>query len=156
MNHSKVFRIGAADSSGHACGNLSPDNLGSEYSYLFPGNILNVLDSDEDQLRLDMNNLNSTEKARETRKTSHTGSSVATALAAGLAALPLHCAKLGVYVTDKKEHEPWFEHHIRVAAIENNTHFKKLSNAFQRLCINNDKYVDPGDAFKKTVKSLGK
>lgn len=94
-----VFRIGAAHETGQTWPNVTNANA---CHFLFPG----VDFALEDQPQLTDLGTSSNDKAPgpfETRSSRRTGSSVATALAAGLAALLIHCTKLGAYHTIEKK-----------------------------------------------------
>lgn len=94
-----VFRIGAAHETGQTWPNVTNANA---VHFLFPG----VDFALEDQPQLTALRASSNDKhpsSPETRSSRRTGSSVATALAAGLAALLIHCTKLGAYHTVEKK-----------------------------------------------------
>ncbi|KAJ2994552.1 hypothetical protein NUW58_g1527 [Xylaria curta] len=92
MEGCKTFRIGAADSTGQAWNQVSYSNVDKESMYLFPGvDIRDVLPLESDEQRPDADKV----QRELTDKNGFTGSSIATALAAGLAALLLHCTRLG-------------------------------------------------------------
>lgn len=94
-----VFRIGAAHETGQTWPNVTNANA---VHFLFPG----VDFALEDQPQLTALRASSNDKhpsSSETRSSRRTGSSVATALAAGLAALLIHCTKLGAYHTVEKK-----------------------------------------------------
>lgn len=93
-----VFRIGAAQETGHTWPNVSQAKA---VHFVFPGvdftleensELRNLQSSNDDAL----NHLDANSSRRS-------GSSVATALAAGLAALLIHCTKLGAYHTVEKK-----------------------------------------------------
>lgn len=94
-----IFRIGAAHETGQTWPNVTNANA---VHFLFPG----VDFALEDQPQLTALRASSNDKdasPSETRSSRKTGSSVATALAAGLAALLIHCTKLGAYHTVEKK-----------------------------------------------------
>lgn len=94
-----IFRIGAAHETGQTWPNVTNANA---VHFLFPG----VDFALEDQPQLTALRTSSNDKdasLSETRSSRRTGSSVATALAAGLAALLIHCTKLGAYHTVEKK-----------------------------------------------------
>ncbi|KAK7698522.1 hypothetical protein SLS64_012514 [Diaporthe eres] len=149
----RTFCIGAADSSGQVWPSVT-----GETHFIFPGvDIKDVFG--EDALT------GNTESTRgDTRipdlvaKNGRTGSSVATALAAGLAALLIHCTKLGLHYTEQcqsKNKRP--DETISAKAVASistaegmDAALKKLSNMSTR----GTRYTNPGDVFKKATEGL--
>lgn len=126
-------------------------------TYLFPGvDIRDVLNSEQNTIgeqNQDMVNFKSLATAQELEVAKElTGPSIATALAAGLAALLLHCTKLGVYFTQQmREKELEYVDPIEARAIARNGEFRQMSGAFNRLCATNEqklKYVNPATSLK--------
>ncbi|KAI0474244.1 hypothetical protein F4859DRAFT_521966 [Xylaria cf. heliscus] len=156
MEGCKTFRIGAADSTGQAWNKVSYSHVDKESMYLFPGvDIRDVLPSESDEHRPD------TDKVQKelTDKNGFTGSSIATALAAGLAALLLHCTRLGVFFTEKMREGKiqHFRDPIETQAISKNGEFDQMRSAFDKLCQRNQqnlKYANPGDRFQKAIQSM--
>jgi hypothetical protein len=161
MQECKTFRIGAAEASGSVYSRLSYSDAHRQTTYLFPGvDIQDVLYSDAanvvGEANPDMGDLQLSAKAPEglTVMNGVTGSSIATALAAGLAALLLHCTKLGVYYTQQVRGNP---HPIQPEAVAKNGEFAQMSSAFDKLCsINkqNLKYANPADRFQSAIQQL--
>ncbi|KAI0400345.1 hypothetical protein F4802DRAFT_610152 [Xylaria palmicola] len=156
MESCQTFRIGAADSTGQAWNKLSYSYVDKETMYLFPGvDIRDVLSLEPDEHRQDTVKM----QKELTDKNGFTGSSIATALAAGLAALLLHCTRLGVFFTKRmREGEiQHFQDPIETQAISKNGEFDRMRSAFDKLCQRNPqnlKYANPGDKFQKAIQSM--
>lgn len=90
-----VFRIGAAQETGHTWPNVSQAQT---VHFVFPGVDFSLEENSELRNLRSSKDDTSTDRS-ETSNSRKTGSSVATALAAGLAALLIHCTKLGAYHT---------------------------------------------------------
>ncbi|KAJ3940924.1 uncharacterized protein N0V96_008798 [Colletotrichum fioriniae] len=97
INNVKVLCIGVADPHGQVWPEVTDQN---GLNYLFPGvDIKDVFEDDSRDSDTISEALDSQISDLVTRN-ERTGSSVATALAAGLAALIIHCTKLGHYYTN--------------------------------------------------------
>lgn len=104
-SNNDIFCIGAADSSGQVWPEVTDK---SGLHFIFPGaDIKDVFEDDGDNSRVEAASKNG-RLGDLMSKNGRTGSSVATALAAGLAALLMHCTKLRLYYQQCRggEYEP--------------------------------------------------
>jgi hypothetical protein len=142
-NPNGSFRIGAAKTTGSMA-----DFVGDahELNFILPGHNVVVKDgayadvADKDFLSF----------------ASHTGSSVATALAAGLAALIMECVRLGVFYTeDMKQWEPSLA--IRKDDLITIRNRSDMERAFLSIGVNrqtDNKYIEVWDTFSGVAQRL--
>lgn len=139
-NPGSVFRIGAASKDGTV-----PDFVrnGGDISFLLPGREV-ALDDGVDVDKVEA-------------FTSHTGSSVATALAAGLAALIVECVRLGAfYHLQKRFLGPGFINRDDVFKIRDK---KTMEDAFNSISVDrvgNSKYIEVWETFADPAGNLKK
>ncbi|PQE17717.1 hypothetical protein CJF31_00005438 [Rutstroemia sp. NJR-2017a BVV2] len=84
----------------------------------------------------------------------NSGSSIATALAAGLAALILHCTKLGIYYTEK---EPLPTESIKLADLMELKTFDKMKEAFNNIStenLTNQRVAYPAQRFERATEAM--
>lgn len=124
----RIFTIGAANSSG-----ASLDYIGNpaELSYTFPGDKVEVDDG-------------------PAKTASHTvdGSSVATALAAGLAALILYCVQVRIFLTKDSEKQRVREYYKKVKEFEG---MKKAFSAIDTTEESGHKFLKVWEVFGKQI-----
>lgn len=125
----KIFKIGAARATGKSDDGTPHD---SHTSYLLPGHNIRDRHSNNPQGRL------------------HTGSSVSTALAAGLAALVRHCVRVGVLWTNSVDAKERDSYRIKVQQSDfddmkdHKIAPQRMEDAFNRFGLNehNRKYLE--------------
>lgn len=138
-NPNSVFRIGASKATGNPA-----DFVGdpSKLDFTFPGH---EVDFDKD-----------TNGEHFGRFASHTGSSVATALAAGLAALILECVRLGViYTQEAKQSDPRMA--INKEDLIKIRNKKVMMDALKRIGTGEqtqNKYIEVWNTFDSVTKKL--
>jgi hypothetical protein len=140
----KIFVIGAADASSGAAWPMTSDP--HSLHYFFPGVDIKVVEPSEGQPIGD-----ATEKKL-------TGSSIANAYAAGLAALLIHCTRLSVYYTKKMQlkNKPTTEI-VHPPAAEQIRTFDKMKEALNQLCVKNahgQNFANPRSHFEKATEEL--
>lgn len=144
MTYSKLICIGAATSTGQTWPKVSHANA---RQYFFPG-------VDIPDLR---KNFQYNHESPDTDPFVNSGSSIACALAVGQAALILHCVKLGVYYTKKKE-----KHQVEIITeddLERMKEYEHMRKAFDALCSQNlsqHKVSYPTQGFEKTTDQMQK
>ena len=163
MTGSDTFRIGAADDSGRAYKYVSYSDDLKATMYLFPGvDIKDVLSPEEDgagEQDLDKAKLKLSNPGRdELMENGRTGSSIATALAAGLAGLLIHCTKLGAYYTRQmRDRRETVLDVVEPEAVGKNGTFPRMSTAFSKFGLPNKnglKYANPGAVFEAAMQEL--
>lgn len=138
-NPGSMFRIGAATKDGTV-----PDFVknGNDISFVFPGREVALSDgADIDKFE---------------GVTSHTGSSIATALAAGLAAIIMECVRLGAY-HHKMQQNSWAPGCIQVDDVKNIREKRAMEEAFNSITVNrvgNSKYVEVWETFTLPAENL--
>ncbi|KAF5639318.1 Intracellular serine protease [Fusarium sp. NRRL 52700] len=144
MTYSKLICIGAATSTGQTWPKVSNAN---DRHYFFPG-------VDIPDLR---KNFQYNHESPDTDPFVNSGSSIACALAVGQAALILHCVKLGVYYTKRKE-----AHQVEIITeddLERMKEYEHMRKAFDALCSQNlsqHKVSYPTQGFEKTTDQMQK
>ncbi|KAG5808134.1 hypothetical protein H9Q71_007307 [Fusarium xylarioides] len=144
MSYSKLICIGAATSTGQTWLKVSNAN---DRQYFFPG-------VDIPDLR---KNFQYNYESPDTDPFVNLGSSIACALAVGQAALILHCVKLGVYYTKKKE-----KHQVEIITeddLDRMKEYEHMRKAFDALCSQNlsqHKVSYPTQGFEKTMDQMQK
>lgn len=140
-NPGSVFRIGAATKDGTVPGFVKN---GNDISFLFPGREVALNDgSDMEEFE---------------GHTSYTGSSIATALASGLAAIIMECVRLGAYhhMMQKKTWNPGYISRDDVTKIRDK---RAMEEAFNSITVNrggNSKYVEVWETFTLPADNLKK
>ncbi|KAL4864041.1 hypothetical protein BDV12DRAFT_205945 [Aspergillus spectabilis] len=135
---SKFFRIGASQADGNPYGRVSP----SQVDYLFPG--VDVVRANKRDIAL---------RGFEDHNNTFTGSSVSTALAAGLAALVLWFVVIGAkYSRDENQTDGLDNNDVRKLQ-----DVKAMRQAFQYLGAgrdSNDKFVEIWSVLEKAAQTL--
>lgn len=145
--NSNIFRIGGAAATGKIM-----DVVGDQdhLNFLLPGHEV-VIDDWYDDSR-GGKNLNRFEP--------HSGSSVATALAAGLAALIMECVRLGMVHTNASPPAQQQDSTIaiKIADLQRIREHEAMNEALLSMCTdsNNKKYLKVWDLFEKNAEKLKK
>ncbi|KAI1505744.1 hypothetical protein F5X99DRAFT_367585 [Biscogniauxia marginata] len=141
-NPNYTFRIGAAKATGTTSDTVGD---GHELNFIFPGHevVLGPLYGDvADKSFTDF--------------PSHTGSSVATALAAGLAALVLECVRLGIFYTmEARQQDPSVA--IRREDLIKMRNKSAMEYAFSSIGVNrqtDNKYIEVWNTFSDVARDL--
>lgn len=140
---SYIFKIGAATATGSVLDFVNDRNL----DFIFPGQDV-VLGSPDG---------NVSDKPLE-GLVSHTGSSVATALASGLAALVLECVRLGYYIGTQMTSRPRGRGIIQREDMFKIMRRDTLEHAFLSMCVgsqaDSNRYVDVRATFSEFTEKL--
>ncbi|KAK1638700.1 hypothetical protein BDP81DRAFT_422513 [Colletotrichum phormii] len=155
INNAKVLCIGAADPHGQVWPEVTDQN---GLNYLFPGvDIKDVFEDDGHESDSISEALGSQISDLVTRN-GRTGSSVATALAAGLAALLIHCTKLGYYYTNAwKGPEARRKETITQQFVDQIATYEGMQNALDNLSSGSRsgaKYANPSKDFACAIQDL--
>ncbi|KAG7042619.1 Intracellular serine protease [Colletotrichum scovillei] len=155
INNAKVFCIGAADPHGQVWPEVTDQN---GLNYLFPGvDIKDVFEDDSHDSDTISEALGSQISVLVTRN-GRTGSSVATALAAGLAALLIHCTKLGHYYTNAwKGPDTRRKETITQQFVDQIATYEGMQNALDNLSSGSrsgTKYANPSKDFACAIQDL--
>ncbi|KXH67609.1 hypothetical protein CSAL01_03648 [Colletotrichum salicis] len=155
INHAKVLCIGAADPHGQVWPEVTDQN---GLNYVFPGmDIKDVFEDDGHESDSISEALGSQISDLVTRN-GRTGSSVATALAAGLAALLIHCTKLGYYYTNAwKGSEARRKEAITQQFVDQIATYEGMQNALDNLSSGSRsgaKYANPSKDFACAIQDL--
>ncbi|KAK1715024.1 uncharacterized protein BDZ83DRAFT_588331 [Colletotrichum acutatum] len=155
INNAKVLCIGAADPHGQVWPEVTDQN---GLNYLFPGvDIKDVFEDDSHDSDTISEALGSQISDLVTRN-GRTGSSVATALAAGLAALLIHCTKLGHYYTNAwKGLETRRKETIAQQFVDQIAIYEGMQNALDNLSSGSrsgTKYANPSKDFACAIQDL--
>ncbi|KAK1527166.1 uncharacterized protein CCOS01_07428 [Colletotrichum costaricense] len=155
INNAKVFCIGAADPHGQVWPEVTDQN---GLNYLFPGvDIKDVFEGDSHDSDTISEALGSQISDLVTRN-GRTGSSVATALAAGLAALLIHCTKLGHYYTNAwKGPDTRRKETITQQFVDQIATYEGMQNALDNLSSGSrsgTKYANPSKDFACAIQDL--
>ncbi|KAJ0322217.1 hypothetical protein COL5a_008825 [Colletotrichum fioriniae] len=155
INNVKVLCIGVADPHGQVWPEVTDQN---GLNYLFPGvDIKDVFEDDSRDSDTISEALDSQISDLVTRN-ERTGSSVATALAAGLAALIIHCTKLGHYYTNAwKGPESRREETITQQFVDQIATYEGMQNALDNLSSGSrsgTKYANPSKDFACAIQDL--
>lgn len=140
----KTFVIGAAESgSGAAWPMLSENN---SLHFLFPGVDIKVVQPSEGR------------PINDDLEKKLTGSSIANAYAAGLAALLIHCTRLSVYYTAEMQLKKTITTaNVHIDAAGMICTFDKMREAFNMLCVKNSQgqhFANPRSHFEKATDEL--
>jgi hypothetical protein len=145
----ETFCIGAAESGGETWSNVTDKNY---VDYVFPGvNINRVVDD---------SSLEASKREALTDNGDKTGSSIATAFAAGLAALLIHCTRLAIYhqkamtVLNEKPAE-----NLEEDLGDKIATYQTMKLALDQLAIENqagNKFANPRTDFKAATTNLNK
>lgn len=147
MQYTDIFRIGAATNALQTWVKVTKP---SERDFFFPG-------VDVPDLR---SNFQYSYDSLDADPYSNSGSSIACALAAGQAALILHCVKLSIYYTKKKEKEGTkAREEITEDDLKSMKQFEWMRNAFEIVCTENisqHKVSYPAQRFERASDQLRK
>lgn len=137
------FRIGAAKATGSMV-----DTVGDahELDFIFPGH------------QVVMNGANDVYERETQRFEAHSGSSVANALAAGLAALVIECVRLGVIYSNNTTQQ---DHSLAIRKsdlikIRNRNHMKNALMSIGTSHNTDNKYIEVWDKFDAAAEKLKK
>lgn len=126
-----IFKIGAAEASGEAMTWLGDPDL---VDFIFPGHQVIKERTDDPSVR---------------KFTALTGSSVSTALAAGLAALILYCVQIAAIVSNESESGPDLS---KYQSLKNHQSMKKAFLGIGTTETSKSKYLRVWDKFDKPVR----
>lgn len=154
MNNANVFCIGAADPHGQVWPQVTDD---TGLNFLFPGvDIKDIFEDDTDGSG--NNSAPGSQISDLVGRNGRTGSSVATALAAGLAALLIHCTRLGYYYTIKsKGPEAQRLETITDKFVDDIATFGGIHSALDRLSSGSrsgTKFANPSKEFASAIQGL--
>ncbi|OHF01238.1 hypothetical protein CORC01_03553 [Colletotrichum orchidophilum] len=157
INNAKVFCIGAADPHGQVWPEVTDQN---GLNHLFPGvDIKDVFDDDAHENGT-MSEALGPQISDLVSRNGHTGSSVATALAAGLAALLIHCTKLGHHYTNTcKGPEAHRSETITQQFVDQIATYEGMQSALDNLSSGSrsgTKFANPSKEFARAIQDLRK